>query len=197
MRPREKPEHRHGGWPVLRGALAGALLLTSVSGGVVGAAPMFQADGEMIEDSEPPPVRPARATAPDPGQLVKQVVALVNAERARQGAPALQVNENLVKAAQDYSGILGQGGCFEHTCAPVPELRSRVANAGYANMNRIGENIAAGDQTAESVMQGWLNSPGHRRNILNPELREIGVGVSFTQAEFGSYWVQVFGTRPQ
>ena len=101
-----------------------------------------------------------------------------------------------MKAAQDYSAILGQDTCFEHTCPPVPELRNRVNAAGYAGWNRIGENIAAGQETPESVMAGWMTSPGHRANILNPAFKEIGVGFTRSNGQFGIYWVQVFGATP-
>lgn len=155
------------------------------------AAPVQQ---EVIEDSQPAPVLP-QAPALNRTALVDGVVQLSNAERAKVGAPPLTVNAELMKAAQDYAAVLAPGPCFEHTCQPVPALKDRVANAQYPNPVRIGENIAAGDLTAADVVNGWMNSPGHRANILNAEFREIGVGVLTGGGEFGIYWVQVFGTR--
>ena len=100
-------------------------------------------------------------------------------------------------AAQTYAAILAPGPCFEHTCPPVPALRDRLANVGYSDWERIGENIAAGDPTPESVVGGWMSSPGHRANMLKPEYQEIGVGVLKGDGRYRIYWVQVFGTRWQ
>lgn len=190
-------EARASAWMSLVGAFGMMVVMAALPALDVEAAPMLQNTPDVVEDSEPPPLNPRQAAQQDPAQLVAQVVTLVNAERAKQGAGPLQANDNLMRSAQDYSVILGQGTCFEHTCAPVPELRNRVTNAGYGGFSRIGENIAAGDQTAEAVVASWMTSPGHRANILNPEFKEIGVGVTRSQGEFGIYWVQVFGTRAQ
>lgn len=174
--------------------IVGALLVWTMPFPAL-ASPFAQADAtEIIEDSEPGPLAP-RAPAFNRAELVAGVVQLSNAERAKVGAPPLLPNDQLMKAAQDYAAVLAPGPCFEHTCQPVPALRDRVAAASYSNPVRIGENIAAGDTTAASVVAGWMGSPGHRANILNPEFREIGVGVLMGAGEFGIYWVQVFGTR--
>lgn len=173
--------------------MAGALLI-GVAQAPVGASTLAQGDVEVIEDSQPGPVAPA-APAFNRAALVAGVVQLSNAERAKVNAPPFKEHELLMKAAQDYAAVLAPGPCFEHTCPPVPALRDRVNNAKYPNAVRIGENIAAGDMTAEAVVAGWMNSPGHRANILNPEFKEIGVGVLLGAGEFGIYWVQVFGTR--
>ena len=132
-------------------------------------------------------------SARDP--LVDAVIALGNAERAKAGLPPLQRNTILVQAAQEYAGALAPGPCFAHTCGPIPALADRLARAGYTSWERIGENIAAGDLTAEAVMQGWMASPGHRANILKPEHQEIGVGVETGTGPYTIYWVQVFGAR--
>ena len=169
-------------------ALGGVLMWTAQL--PAGATPVQQ---DVIEDSQPAPVMP-QAAAINRAALVDGVIQLSNAERAKVGAPPLTANEQLMKAAQDYAAVLAPGPCFEHTCQPVPALRDRVANAKYPNPVRIGENIAAGDTTAADVVNGWMNSPGHRANILNAEFREIGVGVLTGAGEFSIYWVQVFGT---
>ena len=70
--------------------------------------------------------------------------------------------------------------------------------AGY-KWSRSAENIAAGQKTPEEVVQSWINSPGHRVNLLDPNLKEIGVGYYFLAADTGttnynSYWAQEFGT---
>jgi uncharacterized protein YkwD len=132
---------------------------------------------------------------PEQVRLVGEVVRLVNAERLKEGVPPLVADDRLMRAAQEYSGVLGQGECFQHACPPVPELPGRLGNVGYVDYNRIGENIAAGYKTAEDVVAGWMGSPGHRRNILNPDYQEIGIGVTRSEARYRIYWVQVFGAR--
>lgn len=178
------------------GLVVATLIVAAIPSAMVVAAPAQQGNRDVIEDERPTPLPPVPAPREDPVELAREVVALVNAERAKEGAPALQVDESLMRAAQSYSAVLGQGDCFEHTCPPVPELQSRLAIAGYGSFSRIGENIAAGHQTSADVVQGWMGSPGHRQNILNPAYREIGVGVTRGQGEYGVYWVQIFGARP-
>ena len=187
----------------------------------VGAAPSGQDDDPadptpMISDASPDPratsspvgaaltattpssTATATATAaPRRDPMVDAVVRLTNAERAKAGLQPLEVNDNLMQAAQGYAGVLAPGPCFEHDCPPVPSLKDRVAIAGYGEWERIGENIAAGDRTAEAVVAGWMTSKGHRENILKPEYREIGVGFLYGPGKYGTYWVQVFGTRWQ
>ena len=60
----------------------------------------------------------------------------------------------------------------------------------------MAENIAAGYPTAEDVVSGWMNSPGHRANILSPKYTEVGVGVVNGEGKFGTYWAEEFGARP-
>ena len=88
-------------------------------------------------------------------------------------------------AARDY---------FDHVNAAGVNPRGRVGAAGYSSQ-LVAENIAAGQAAAEEVVVGWLNSPGHCRNIMDPALRELGVGhVTSRTARYGTYWVQDFGT---
>jgi len=76
--------------------------------------------------------------------------------------------------------------------APTPA--TRLDYAGYDNWMTYGENIAFGYSTAAAVMQAWMNSPGHRANILNPNFKEIGVGV-VANAQGYLYWTQEFAAR--
>lgn len=146
---------------------------------------------ELPDDARTPPPL-VRTPALDRLAFAQEVLRLSNAERAKVGAAPLQLNDQLMKAAQDYAAVLAPGPCFEHTCPPEPDLGVRAKNAGYTG-GRLGENIAAGDQTPADVVAGWMGSPGHRANILNPGYRELGVGVQTGSGEFGIYWVQVFG----
>jgi uncharacterized protein YkwD len=73
-------------------------------------------------------------------------------------------------------------------------MESRIQETGYA-FSAIAENVAGGQPTPESVIQTWLNSSGHRRNMLNPEYTEIGIGYATnSSSQYTHYWTQVFGT---
>ena len=86
--------------------------------------------------------------------------------------------------AQDY---------FEHTSLDGREFGDRMTEAGFMGAGPWGENIAAGSATPEAVVQGWMNSPGHCANIMNPQYRVIGIGYAFDDAStFGHYWTQDF-----
>ena len=98
-------------------------------------------------------------------------------------------NERLAEAAQLHSNDMNENQFFEHTGTGGSTLVNRVDLAGYQYRN-IGENIAMGEtQTEVAVVEGWMNSPGHCRNIMNGLFTEMGV------ARSGIYWTQVFG-RP-
>src|SRR5919199_4055555 len=138
----------------------------------------------------------AAAAAPqDEAGFTTRVVDLTNAERQKAGLAPLAANAQLANAAQAYSEVLASTGCFEHTCGPVPDFAERDVQAGYTGWTAIGENIAAGYPSPEAVVAGWMASPGHRANILNPDYRELGVGLS-SGGKYGAYWTQEFGVRP-
>jgi uncharacterized protein YkwD len=124
-----------------------------------------------------------------------RVLELTNVERARAGVPPLVLSIQLSEAAQQYSDVLATDACFAHTCGPVPDMVQRDAQAGYTGWTAVGENIAAGYPSPEAVVSGWMASPGHRANILNPDYRELGVGLS-SGGKYGAYWTQEFGARP-
>ena len=131
-------------------------------------------------------------------ELIKQVVKLTNNERAKAGLQPLKLNDRLVDAAQDHSDDMAKDDFFSHTGVDGSSVSDRVKASGY-QYSTTGENIAAGQTTAAAVVRGWMNSPGHRANILNPNYTEIGVGYEYLQNDTGSvnynhYWTQVFGT---
>jgi uncharacterized YkwD family protein len=122
-----------------------------------------------------------------------EVLRLVNAERAEAGCGPLVANATLVGVARAHSADMAARGYFSHT---DPEGRSpfdRMRAAGYAG-RAMGENIAAGYTTPAAVMAAWMNSSGHRANILNCRFAEIGVGYA-AGGSFRHYWTQNFGTR--
>jgi uncharacterized protein YkwD len=133
---------------------------------------------------------PADASADE----VARVIALTNAERQKAGLQPLVANSSLNAAADGYAVVLASGDCWAHTCGPEPDFAKRAQNAGYTNYSSLAENIAAGYSTPEDVVKGWMNSEGHRKNILNPAFNEIGVGVA-RGGKMRIYWAQEFGAR--
>jgi len=126
--------------------------------------------------------------------LVQKVIDLTNQERARYGLPALQWNDQLFNAAKEHSQSMAHGDFFDHR-----QLVERVREEGYPS-SFVGENIGAGSSTAEDVVEMWMNSPGHRNNILNQEYEEIGIGYYYLENDGGRfkykhYWTQIFGKR--
>ena len=136
-------------------------------------------------------MQPAAAD-PIADNLVAQVVATTNTERANLGLTPLVEHPLLDGVAQAYAGVLAEGACFGHECGEVPELAGRVGAVDY-RWQRLGENIAAGQSTSDEVVRDWMSSPAHRANLLDPSFREIGVAVVPGVAPYGVYWVQLFG----
>jgi uncharacterized protein YkwD len=119
-------------------------------------------------------------------------VTLTNAERASAGCPALTVNGTLTSIALAHSKDMAARNYFDHASPEGKSPFDRMTDAGYA-FRAAAENIAAGQRTPEDVVRAWMNSAGHRANILNCGLRQIGVGYA-TGGRFGTYWTQDFGT---
>jgi uncharacterized protein YkwD len=117
------------------------------------------------------------------------VIQLTNQERAKAGCPALRTDSRLRTAARLHSKDMAAQNYFSHTSLDGDSFADRIKQAGYPNPGA--ENIALGYQTAATVMQGWMNSDGHRANILNCGLRAIGVGVFYGPK--GPLWTQDFG----
>ncbi|MFE1952803.1 sigma-70 family RNA polymerase sigma factor [Streptomyces sp. NPDC059524] len=136
------------------------------------------------------PAPPAPTKAPS-GTFGQQVTQLVNTERAKNGCAPVRQNSTLDKAALGHSEDMAARNYFDHTDPDGNDPGDRITAAGYT-WSTYGENIARGQQTPAQVMEGWMNSPGHRANILNCAFKEIGVGVH--QGSGGPWWTQVFGT---
>jgi stress response protein SCP2 len=134
--------------------------------------------------------------APTPGGgaagVLGEVVDRTNAERALHGLRALTVDQRLAAAAQAHSADMVRRAFFAHESPDGRQVWDRAVAAGYA-YRKVAENIAAGQHTAEEVVRGWMGSPGHRANILDGDLTQIGVGRA-DGGSYGVYWTQVFGT---
>ncbi|MFD7437996.1 sigma-70 family RNA polymerase sigma factor [Streptomyces sp. NPDC059861] len=134
----------------------------------------------------------APQTQPAPTGAVAQVVALVNKERSAAGCGPLSEDGQLNEAAQGHSQDMAARDFFDHTNPDGADPGQRTTAAGY-NWSTYGENIARGQQTPEAVMDSWMNSPGHRANILNCSFKDIGVGIH--NGSGGPWWTQNFGAK--
>jgi uncharacterized protein YkwD len=130
--------------------------------------------------------RPARAAPVSRGPEM-DVITRTNAERVQAGCPALRFDSRLAAAARAHSADMVDQHYFEHNSLDGTTPDERAAAAGYAELG--GENIAYGQRSAAEVMNDWMNSPEHRRNILNCEYTTVGVGLDSR----GMYWTQDFG----
>ncbi|ORX94859.1 SCP-domain-containing protein [Basidiobolus meristosporus CBS 931.73] len=118
-----------------------------------------------------------------------RLLALVNQERQKAGVPPLSLDPKLTMAAQRHTLYQATIRTMTHD-QPNRTLGDRIDETGYV-WGSIGENVAAGFGDEMSVMNAWMNSPGHRSNILNPVFTQIGVAYD----PRGSYWTQEFA-RP-
>lgn len=119
-----------------------------------------------------------------------QVVSLVNEERADQGLSNLARDAQLTRLAQLKAEDMAANKYFSHTSPTYGTAFDMMKNYGVSYIT-AGENIAMGQKTPEAVMEGWMNSPGHRANILNSAYTGIGVGYA-ESSEGATYWVQIF-----
>jgi uncharacterized protein YkwD len=144
------------------------------------------------------PSKPAKATS-HPASVVSAknlsaeelAVKLTNGRRAQHGCSALRVDTHLRSAARAHSKDMHLRHYFEHNSLSGATPWDRIKAVGYTLPGA--ENIAMGYATAKAVVDGWMNSPGHRTNILNCSLKAVGIGVEYGQG--GPWWTQDFGFR--
>ena len=118
-----------------------------------------------------------------------QVIALVNQERTSRNLGLVTSDPTLTRAAQIRAEEIIQ--LFSHTRPNQSSCFTVLNEVGIA-YNLAGENIAAGYSSPEAVMNGWMNSEGHRANILNPGFKKLGVGYAYSASGYGHYWTQMF-----
>lgn len=116
-----------------------------------------------------------------------EVVRLINEIRTQYGLGQLTVNTELSRVARIKSQDMHDKGYFSHTSPTYGSPFDMMKQFGI-RYRTAGENIAMGYRTPQSVVNGWMNSPGHRANILNSSFKEIGMGY----VESGNYWTQMF-----
>jgi uncharacterized protein YkwD len=130
-----------------------------------------------------------------------RVVDLVNDARSKSrrcgsekfaAALPLSPSSQLTDAAEAHARDMARRNYFEHRGRDGREPRDRVLRSGY-RFRLTGENIAYGPESAEEVVAGWLDSPGHCANLMDPRFEHIGVGVATGKKRGRIYWVQTFG----
>ncbi|NUT77967.1 CAP domain-containing protein [Pseudomonas sp. C1C7] len=140
----------------------------------------------------------------DSGSVTKSLLAQVNAARAKPrmcgsrrfaAARPLAWNANLGAAAQGHSKAMAYGNYFAHQDPDGDMPADRARAAGYRG-RQIGENIAAGQGSPSKAMAGWLASPGHCANLMNPMFTQVGAGYATeARSDEGVYWTMVFGAK--
>ena len=144
-----------------------------------------------LAQSAVPPADPYAGLNETQIQYVKEVLRLVNEARAAQGLNALRLDPALRSAAQVRASECVT--VFSHTRPDGTSYKTAVAQAGVVS-NYLGENAASGQTTPKEAVEGWLDSSGHRANILNQHFTRIGIGLAEnTGGYYGGYaWVQLF-----
>ncbi|MER7755914.1 CAP domain-containing protein [Kitasatospora sp. NPDC097643] len=152
------------------------------------AATSTQRTGTSAATSTAAPTPVGGGAAPSYAQ---QVVDLVNAERAKAGCGPVAAEPRLASAAQSHSDDMANRNYFDHASPEGYHADHRIEATGYS-WSTWGENIARGQKDPAAVMDAWMNSPGHRANILNCAFKQLGVGVRTGSG--GPWWTQVFAT---
>lgn len=137
-------------------------------------------------DEKPNPPSPPPVIEND---NVKRVFELINQERINAGLPPLKQNAILNAESDRYAGVMASRNQMSHDLEG--DFSQRIRRSGYTG-NMYGENIAYNYKTPESVVRGWMNSSGHRANILNRNFNETGVGIRLN-SNGQPYYCQIFG----
>ncbi|MBR4152071.1 MAG: LysM peptidoglycan-binding domain-containing protein [Selenomonadaceae bacterium] len=125
-----------------------------------------------------------------PSEQAEAVLALVNQEREKAGLKPLKMSEELRSIANLKARDMAENNYFSHT-SPTYGTPFQMLQDFGVHYRAAGENIAAGQRTPEEVMNAWINSSGHRANILNANFDTLGVGV-YSGGSYGIYWTQLF-----
>lgn len=124
------------------------------------------------------PGQAARAASSlKPAAWQKRILKQTNKHRKKHGCRKLKANKKLRKAARRHSKRMARAGTLSHQLPGEAPLGKRITRAGYRNWRGVAENIAYGYATPKSMVRAWMNSSGHRKNILNCRYRHLGVGV--------------------
>ena len=147
---------------------------------------------EQKPDSTPsnPNTAPEQKPSTDFSSYQQQVLDLVNAERAKRGISALTLDSSLSSVATKKSQDMVNKNYFDHTSPTYGSPFDMMKQFGISYRS-AGENIAKGQKTPQEVVAAWMNSEGHRKNILNPNFTNLGVGIA-KDSNKTTYWTQMF-----
>ncbi len=136
--------------------------------------------------------------------LELETVDKINERRRAAGCTPVTLNSQLSAAAERHSKDMVTKNFFSHTGSDGSSFDQRIRDAGYTPSRQLGEILAAGYSTADTVVQGWYDSPGHRaimldcqyKNSTNPEFREIGIALEIKDGtQYRYYWTATFGVK--
>lgn len=133
---------------------------------------------------------PSQSDSQSIGSYEQEVLRLVNEQRAKYGLSALTYSKSLEAVAYAHSRDMAQNNYFSHTNLKGQSPFDRLASAKIT-YRAAAENIAAGQKTPAAVVDAWMNSEGHRKNILNSSVKQMGLGV-YQGGSYGIYWTQLF-----
>ncbi|MFF3315930.1 CAP domain-containing protein [Streptomyces sp. NPDC003035] len=198
--------------PLLEGSVPSAAASERTPGAVTTApsvtpppAPSVSAAASVSASApssgRPTPVQEPATTRPTPekaapavgtaDRYIDQVVSLANAEREKAGCDPLRSNGRLRNAAQAHADDMAARDYYDHNSPDGRDAGDRITAAGYT-WSSWAENIHRGPKTPAEAVEDWMNSDGHRRNMLNCSFKDIGVGVNLSAN--GPWWVQNFGS---
>ena len=175
--------------------LACGILITATTFAVAGPASAAQSACVNVD---------VAATTQNTDAIRASVLCLINGERTKLRMPALRENAKLRKAALAHSSDMVRNGYFAHTGLDGDTLVDRIVASGYTRKNdgwSLGENLAWGTGdlgTARGITDAWMNSSGHKANILKPAYREIGIGIRLgvpSDASVGATFTTDFGVK--
>lgn len=184
-------------------------LIIALVVGALALAALLPTGGAQAQTGEPAAVfksflpmltGPTGTLSEEESPVAREVLALVNSARAANGCDPVTLDPKLTAAGQAHSEDMALNDYFSHTGADGSSASQRVTRAGY-DWSRTGENIAAGYTSAAEVMEGWMDSPGHRANILSCAYTQMGLGYYDEAGDsfpgpygYRHYWTQVFAT---
>ncbi len=154
------------------------------------ATPNNNQSSQNEKPATPPASSTPSTTTSDVNAFEQEVVKLTNAERTKAGLSPLQTDDKLMAAAREKSPDMQSNNYFSHTSPTFGSPFDRMKALGITYKS-AGENIAQGQRSPQEVVQAWMDSPGHRANILNGKFTHIGVGY----VKSGNYWTQQFITK--
>ncbi|MEG1992568.1 MAG: CAP domain-containing protein [Acetivibrio sp.] len=160
----------------------------NIISGIPGFPVLPKPDKPIMPDAPDKPITPDKPEDNTTASLGEQVINLVNMEREKEGLLPLSMDYKVTEASNVRAVEIQSN--FSHTRPDGTNFTTALKETGVSYAG-AGENIAWGQKTPKEVVEGWMNSPGHRANIMNPQFSRIGVGHSKT-GNGTPYWVQLF-----